>query len=107
MKSPEITPEIRNDLKYLEIRKYTSKKHFYKSSGIKGIPSQFQVGTIIEGPGEFYTGRIPKKQRKQSILEETYESRDAKDRYKTAKPKPAKPPHKTKLNRSSFKSSKT
>lgn len=29
-----------------------------------------QVGTVVEGPGEFYSARIPRKQRKRTIVEE-------------------------------------
>jgi hypothetical protein len=29
-----------------------------------------QVGTVIEGPGEYYSSRIPKKDRKKTLVEE-------------------------------------
>ena len=34
------------------------------------IPKYFQMGEIIEGTGEFYSGRMTKKERKQTLTEE-------------------------------------
>jgi Fcf2 pre-rRNA processing len=34
------------------------------------IPKHFEMGTLIEGTGEFYCGRMTKKERKQSFTEE-------------------------------------
>ena len=96
MTTPEVTEEIRNDFRYLELRRFSSKKNFYKSSGIKGVPDQFQVGTVIEGAGDFYSGRFTKKQRPQSIVEEVYASRQQSDKYV---PKSAQPPKKSRYHR--------
>ena len=35
------------------------------------------MGTVIDGPGEFYSGRIPRKMRKKSIAEEVLADQSA------------------------------
>ena len=34
------------------------------------IPKHFEMGTVIEGTGEFYSGRLTKRERKQTFTEE-------------------------------------
>jgi len=40
------------------------------------------MGTIIEGPTEFYSARINKKDRKKSMVDEILASRESKSRFK-------------------------
>ncbi|NXW57025.1 TDIF2 protein, partial [Eurystomus gularis] len=70
MKAPEITSELKNDLKVLKMRASLDPKHFYKKNDRDGLPKYFQVGTVVDSPIDFYHGRIPKKQRKRTIVEE-------------------------------------
>ncbi|NXS41307.1 TDIF2 protein, partial [Balaeniceps rex] len=70
MKAPEITTELKNDLKVLKMRASLDPKHFYKKNDRDGLPKYFQVGTVVDSPIDFYHGRIPKKQRKRTIVEE-------------------------------------
>ncbi|XP_062486521.1 deoxynucleotidyltransferase terminal-interacting protein 2 [Pezoporus occidentalis] len=70
MKAPEITPELKNDLKVLKMRASLDPKHFYKKNDRDGLPKYFQVGTVVDSPIDFYHSRIPKKQRKRTIVEE-------------------------------------
>ncbi|XP_075012415.1 deoxynucleotidyltransferase terminal-interacting protein 2 isoform X1 [Calonectris borealis] len=70
MKAPEITSELKNDLKVLKMRASLDPKHFYKKNDRDGLPKYFQVGTVIDSPIDFYHSRIPKKQRKRTIVEE-------------------------------------
>ncbi|KAG8435557.1 hypothetical protein GDO86_013481 [Hymenochirus boettgeri] len=70
MKAPEMTEEIKNDLKALKMRRAMDPKRFYKKNDREGFPKYFQVGTIVDSPLDFYTSRIPKKQRKRTIVEE-------------------------------------
>ncbi len=60
------------------------KRHYKKDgSGKKSsIPSYSQVGTIIEGPTEFLTGRIPNKERKKTFVEEVLANAETRKRYK-------------------------
>ncbi|XP_021260672.1 deoxynucleotidyltransferase terminal-interacting protein 2, partial [Numida meleagris] len=70
MKAPEITSELKNDLKVLKMRASLDPKHFYKKNDRDGLPKYFQVGTVVDSPIDFYHSRIPKKQRKNTIVEE-------------------------------------
>ncbi|KGL78252.1 Deoxynucleotidyltransferase terminal-interacting protein 2, partial [Tinamus guttatus] len=70
MKAPEITNELKNDLKVLKMRASLDPKHFYKKNDREGLPKYFQVGTVVDSPVDFYHSRIPKKQRKRTIVEE-------------------------------------
>ncbi|NXU95578.1 TDIF2 protein, partial [Xiphorhynchus elegans] len=70
MKAPEITTELKNDLKVLKMRASLDPKHFYKKNDRDGLPKYFQVGTVVDSPIDFYHSRIPKKQRKRTIVEE-------------------------------------
>ncbi|NXA84539.1 TDIF2 protein, partial [Thryothorus ludovicianus] len=70
MKAPEVTGELKNDLKVLKMRALLDPKHFYKKNDRDGLPKYFQVGTVVDSPIDFYHSRIPKKQRKRTIVEE-------------------------------------
>ncbi|KAH0618394.1 hypothetical protein JD844_017539 [Phrynosoma platyrhinos] len=70
MKAPEITDELKNDLKALKMRAAIDPKRFYKKNDREGFPKYFQVGTVVDSPVDFYHARIPKKQRKKNIVEE-------------------------------------
>lgn len=43
MKAPEITNELKNDLKVLKMRASLDPKHFYKKNDRDGLPKYFQV----------------------------------------------------------------
>lgn len=43
MKAPEITSELKNDLKVLKMRASLDPKHFYKKNDRDGLPKYFQV----------------------------------------------------------------
>uniref|UniRef100_H2XUJ7 Fcf2 pre-rRNA processing C-terminal domain-containing protein n=2 Tax=Ciona intestinalis TaxID=7719 RepID=H2XUJ7_CIOIN len=58
MKCPEITEEIRNDLKVLEMRSVLDPKRFYKHNDRKGTPKFFQMGKIMDNSADFYSSRV-------------------------------------------------
>ncbi|XP_050973248.1 deoxynucleotidyltransferase terminal-interacting protein 2 isoform X2 [Labeo rohita] len=70
MRAPELTEELKNDLKALKMRSAMDPKRFYKKNDREGLPKYFQVGTVVDNPVDFYSSRIPKKQRKRTIVEE-------------------------------------
>jgi hypothetical protein len=71
MPKTDLTPELRRDLQLLKMRNVLDPKRHYKKDNSKNdIPPFSQVGTIIEGATEFYSSRVNKKERKQTILEE-------------------------------------
>jgi len=45
-------------------------------------PEYSQVGTIVEGPTEFFTGRIENKQRKKTFVEEVLAGEQETGRFK-------------------------
>lgn len=66
-----MTPEFKRDLQLLRMRSVLDPKRHYKKESGKAKPPEFsQVGTIIEGPTEFFSARIAKKDRKKTFVEE-------------------------------------
>lgn len=70
MKAPEMTEELKNDLKALKMRSAMDPKRFYKKDDREGFPKYFQVATVVDNPLDYYHSRIPKSQRKRTIVEE-------------------------------------
>jgi hypothetical protein len=71
MPKTDLTPELRRDLQLLKMRNVLDPKRHYKKDNSKNdVPAFSQVGTIIEGATEFYSSRLTKKERKQTMLEE-------------------------------------
>jgi len=70
MPATEMTEEIKNDLTALQMRSILNPKHFYKKNDLKVLPKYFQVGTVMDNAEDFYHARVPKKQRKQTLVEE-------------------------------------
>ncbi|PWY71501.1 nucleolus protein required for cell viability [Aspergillus sclerotioniger CBS 115572] len=67
----ELTTEFRRDLQLLRMRSVLDPKRHYKKEGGKAHPPKYsQVGTIIEGPTEFFSSRIAKRDRKKTFVEE-------------------------------------
>ncbi|OJD12592.1 hypothetical protein AJ78_06835 [Emergomyces pasteurianus Ep9510] len=66
-----LTPELKRDLQLLRMRPVLDPRRHYKKDNSKAkAPEYSQVGTIIEGPTEFFSSRIPKKLRKRTFVEE-------------------------------------
>ncbi|KAF5892714.1 deoxynucleotidyltransferase terminal-interacting protein 2, partial [Clarias magur] len=70
MRAPELTQELKNDLKALQMRSAMDPKRFYKKNDREALPKYFQVGTVVDNPIDFYHSRIPKKDRKRTMVEE-------------------------------------
>jgi len=78
-----LTPELKRDLQLLHMRGVLDPKRFYKKEGAKPkIPEFSQVGTIIEGPTEFFSGRLSNKDRKRTFVEEVLNTEKASGRFK-------------------------
>lgn len=68
----EMTAEFKRDLQLIRMRSVLDpKRHYKKENGKAKAPEFSQVGTIIQGPTEFFSGRIAKKDRKRTFVEET------------------------------------
>ncbi|GFF60443.1 rRNA-processing protein fcf2 [Aspergillus udagawae] len=67
----ELTTELKRDLQLIRMRSVLDPKRHYKKEGGKAQPPKYsQLGTIIEGPTEFFSGRIAKKDRKKTFVED-------------------------------------
>lgn len=51
-----ITDEVKRDLRLLRLRGAMDPKRFYKKPEKGKFPSRFAIGTVVEGPAEFYNG---------------------------------------------------
>ncbi|PIK39372.1 putative deoxynucleotidyltransferase terminal-interacting protein 2 [Apostichopus japonicus] len=70
MKAVEMTPELENDLKTLQMRSVLDPKRFYRKNDMKTLPKFVQVGTVMDSSVDFYHARVSKKERRQTIVEE-------------------------------------
>ncbi|XP_058791741.1 deoxynucleotidyltransferase terminal-interacting protein 2 [Phymastichus coffea] len=66
----EMTDEIRHDLEVIQMRSVLDPKHFYKKNDIKALPKYFHIGKVVDSPTDFYSGRLTKKERKRTIVDE-------------------------------------
>lgn len=66
----QLTPEIEQDMKVIKMRNILDRKRHYKKNDSSALPKYFQIGTVVEGSADFYTSRIPKRQRKINLIDE-------------------------------------
>ncbi|XP_068599184.1 deoxynucleotidyltransferase terminal-interacting protein 2 [Brachionichthys hirsutus] len=83
MGAPELSQELKGDLQVLKMRGSLDPKRFYKKNDRDGFPKYFQVGTVVDSPVDFYHSRIPKKDRKRTMVDELLA--DAEFRHKNKK----------------------
>ncbi|XP_064616059.1 deoxynucleotidyltransferase terminal-interacting protein 2-like [Liolophura sinensis] len=72
MPATELTEERKNDLKVLQMRHALDPKRFYRANDLHTAPKYFQFGTVVESKADFYSSRIPKKQRKSTLVDELF-----------------------------------
>ncbi|KAI9761200.1 MAG: hypothetical protein M1840_002000 [Geoglossum simile] len=66
-----LTPQLKRDLQLLRLRSVLDpKRHYKKNTKGNQYPEFSQVGTIAEGSTEFFSARIPNKQRKKTFVDE-------------------------------------
>jgi len=83
MPKTNLTPELKRDLQLLKMRNVLDPKRHYKKDNAKNdVPAFSQVGTIIEGPTEFFSSRLSNKDRKQTLLEEIVNQEEQSGRFK-------------------------
>ncbi|KAF3422281.1 hypothetical protein E2986_09487 [Frieseomelitta varia] len=68
--APELTPEVRHDLQIIRMRSVLDPKRFYKKNDLKTIPKYFQIGKVMDSHLDYYSGRLTKKERKNTIVDE-------------------------------------
>lgn len=57
-------------------------RHYKKDGGKMKPPEYSQIGTIVEGPTEFFTGRVENKKRKRTFVEEVLAGEQETGRFK-------------------------
>ncbi|KAJ2895917.1 hypothetical protein MKZ38_006035 [Zalerion maritima] len=78
-----LTPEFRKDLQVISMRDALDSKRFYKKDNSSSqVPKYSQVGHIIEGSTEFHSGRLTKKERKRTLVEEVLAEEAASKKHK-------------------------
>lgn len=71
MPKTELTPQLKRDLQLIKMRDTLDPhRHYKKDNGKMQAPEYSQIGTIKEGPTEFFSGRIENKNRKRTFVEE-------------------------------------
>nr|CAG4642142.1 EOG090X0GO7 [Eurycercus lamellatus] len=66
----EMTEEKLRDLEVIQMRSILNPKQFYKKNDLKVLPKYFQVGTVVDSAADFYHGRVPRKDRKKTLVDE-------------------------------------
>ena len=70
MPALELTEERKKDLELLQMRNVLDPKRFYKKNNSENLPKYFQIGTVVDSAADFYTDRVAKKDRKQTMVDE-------------------------------------
>ncbi len=78
-----LTPELKADIRLLQMRSVLDPHRHYKKTSKTSIPEYSQVGTIIEGPTEYLTSRLPNKERKRTFVEEVLANETSTGRFKS------------------------
>ncbi|PGH14423.1 hypothetical protein AJ79_03066 [Helicocarpus griseus UAMH5409] len=78
-----LTEELKRDLQLLRMRSVLDPHRHYKKDNSKAKAPEFsQVGTLIAGPTEFFSSRIPKKERKRNFVEEALAAEKESGRFR-------------------------
>jgi hypothetical protein len=72
----------KQDLQLLSMRAVLDPKRMYKKQGKFKIPEYSQVGTIIEGPTEFFSSRLSKAYRTSTFVGEALRAEKESGRFK-------------------------
>ncbi|KAI9836678.1 MAG: hypothetical protein M1819_001314 [Sarea resinae] len=79
-----LTPELKRDLQLLHMRSVLDpKRHYKKENGKTRAPEYSHIGTIVEGPTEFYSARLLNKDRKKTFVDEVLAGEEASGRFKS------------------------
>ncbi|EDW12061.1 deoxynucleotidyltransferase terminal-interacting protein 2 [Drosophila mojavensis] len=65
----EVTDEMRNELKIIQMRSVLDPKHFYKKNDLKVLPKYFQIGTVQPSPLDHFEEKHIRKTKK-SLVDE-------------------------------------
>lgn len=78
-----MTPELKRDLQLIKMRNVLDPHRHYKKDGGKlKAPEYSQVGTVIEGPTEYFSARMQNKDRKQTLTEQVLDNEKQNGRFR-------------------------
>lgn len=84
MPRTNLTPQLKRDLQLLRMRDVLDpKRHYKKDTRKQQIPEYSQVGTVVEGPTEYFSARLMNKDRKRTLVEEILAGEKASGRFKS------------------------
>ncbi|RWS29285.1 acidic 82 kD protein mRNA-like protein, partial [Leptotrombidium deliense] len=66
----EMTEERKRDLMLLQMRNVWDPKRFYKKNDSSELPKYFQVATVVDAAADFYSDRVVRKDRKNTLVDE-------------------------------------
>ena len=70
MTAPEMTPELKEDLKAMQVKQYTDATQFFKKNDKKKLAKFFKIGTIQDNILEGKKNRLKKSEVRNRIAEE-------------------------------------
>ena len=70
-----MTPEFKREWQLLRMRGLLDPKHQKKALRVNA-PEYSQIGEVVAGPTDFYSSRLTRKERKNTILEEVLDTVD-------------------------------
>lgn len=71
-RKPERTLDVEEKLALdgLRLRETLDPSRFYKNKATEQISNDFQIGTVVEHPIDYYASRATRKERKQTLIDE-------------------------------------
>jgi len=82
MQATPMTPELERELQLLKMRSVLDPKRHYKRDSGKTIPQFFQVGTMVDSAQDFYSSRVPRKQKNKSTVDQLLQDQDRRQYFK-------------------------
>lgn len=66
----QISDDAKDELEAIKLRDTLDPTKFFKRRATQKDPKSFQVGTVIEHPIDFYSARVPRRERKATLLDD-------------------------------------
>ena len=83
MPRTNLSSEVKTDLNLLKLRNVLDPRRHYRSENTRASASEFsQLGQIIQGPTEFFSSRLPNKERKRTLVYEVLANEQFTGRFK-------------------------
>lgn len=74
---------MKRDLQLLKMRSVLDPHRHYKKDGSRALaPDYSQIGTIVEGPTDFYNARLERSERKETFADEVLAGEKNSGRFK-------------------------